>query len=779
MTRALRSVSLITTLLLFLGAFTFALAQTADPFVAQITASDRDSFAGDISGDGRLVVIESNGNIATENPDNADGNREIFLFDYAQRRIFQITRTRSTLKPPPTPTPSPTPRPGDPSTIDIEVSNNKPVISNDGRFIAFSSNAPTPASFDGSDAANRAALAADGNQEIFLYQIPALPNADLTSGTDVPLVDLASGTFTSVTNTPASRTPQPGSANVAPFAAFDNRDVAVNDNASIVAFVSTRNLATVNGGTNTDANPEIFVFNRNTGAFAQATNTQGRFVFNENVSLSGDGSVMAFISSGNIPETSGGTGNNADGNVEIYLANFNGTTVTSMRQVTRTAAANSNASVNILSPGNRLSRNGSFLAFESTANLGSDNAIQATTTSFLYNVSANTFTQVGPRPTSGGDVLRFPTFTGDNSTLVFASALNFRADGSAPTSSTDGLNPGTGPNDRRVQIFSTPIASPNNFTRLTNTPTSTNATSFGTAALQPFPTNTLRRIAFSLARTELGGGNADNSTEAFYLLTPPTTSDTPASANAISYLTGATRRDVVATNPTAPAVSSLAPGMLAFARSSQSLAPSERNAESASERRRFPLPVELNGVSVSINSAAAGLRFVSPGEIRFVVPPGLAATTGTNTYPIVINNNGAVIRSTIQITPAQPDIFTLGDGTGNRASVMNQMMMPEPFNVTVVNAAGETVPTVLSILLTGVRNVQASQVTVRIGTTDITGAAIQFVGPTETPGTDQINVQLPASLAGAGDAPIIVNVTISSQTFSSRPVETAPRISIN
>lgn len=779
MKRAFRSSSLIAGLFFLFGAFTSASAQIADPFVAQITSSDRDSFVSDISGDGRFVVIESTGNIATENPDNLDANREIFLFDYAQRRVFQITNTRSALKPLPTPTPSPTPRPGDSSTIEIEVSNNKPVISNDGRWIAFTSNAPNPADFNGNEATNRAALAADGNQEVFLYQIPAVTAVDLTSGVEAPLVNLSGGPFTRITNTPASRTPQPGSSSVPPFIAFDNRDVAVNDNASIVAFVSSRNLTTVNGGTNPDANPEIFVFNRGSGQFSQVTITQGRLVFSENPSLSGDGSVMAFISNGNIPEASGGTGANSDGNAEIYLANFNGTTTTSIRQVTRTTAANINISVNILSPGSRLSRNGNFLAFESTANLGSDNAIQAATTVFLYNISANTFTQVGPRATSGGDVLRFPTFTGDSSTLLFASSLNFRADGSAPTSSTDGLNPGTGPNDRRVQVFAASVATPNSFTRLTDTPASASASTLGTSALQPFASNTLRRVAFSIARTELGGGNADNSPEAFYLLVPPATSDTPASANALSYITGASRREVVTGTATAPAVSGLAPGMLAIARSSQSLAPSERNAESASERRRFPLPIELNGVSVSINGAAAGLRFVSPGEIRFVVPVGLAATSGTNTYPVVINNNGAVIRSTIQITLAQPDIFTLGDGTGNRASVMNQMMMPEPFTVTIVDAAGQTVPTVLSILLTGVRNVQASQVTVRIGTTDVTGTGISFVGPTDTPGVDQINVQLPASLAGAGDVPIIVNVTISSQTFSSRPAETAARITIN
>src|SRR5438128_7247888 len=85
---------------------------TPDPFVAQVTHSDRDSFAGDTSANGRFVVIESTGDIATEKTaarNNQDGNREIFLYDYAQRRIFQLTDTKSVLNPASSPSPSPSP----------------------------------------------------------------------------------------------------------------------------------------------------------------------------------------------------------------------------------------------------------------------------------------------------------------------------------------------------------------------------------------------------------------------------------------------------------------------------------------------------------------------------------------------------------------------------------------------------------------------------------------------------------------------------------------------
>lgn len=68
-------------------------AAQVDSAIGQITNSTVETFAGGISGDGRFVVFESTGNLATDNPRNTDGNREIFLFDYAQRRIFQITST--------------------------------------------------------------------------------------------------------------------------------------------------------------------------------------------------------------------------------------------------------------------------------------------------------------------------------------------------------------------------------------------------------------------------------------------------------------------------------------------------------------------------------------------------------------------------------------------------------------------------------------------------------------------------------------------------------------
>jgi Tol biopolymer transport system component len=123
---------------LFLAIIVFAanlstVSAQADSVIGQITSSAQESFAGGISGNGRLVVFESTGNVATENPRNADGNREIFIFDYAQRRIFQITDTRSLL--------TDTTKAATNDNIKVAIVNLRPVISNDGRWIAFGSNA--------------------------------------------------------------------------------------------------------------------------------------------------------------------------------------------------------------------------------------------------------------------------------------------------------------------------------------------------------------------------------------------------------------------------------------------------------------------------------------------------------------------------------------------------------------------------------------------------------------------------------------------------------------
>jgi uncharacterized protein (TIGR03437 family) len=187
------------------------------------------------------------------------------------------------------------------------------------------------------------------------------------------------------------------------------------------------------------------------------------------------------------------------------------------------------------------------------------------------------------------------------------------------------------------------------------------------------------------------------------------------------------------------------------------------------------LPVELKGVSVSINGAAAGLYSVSSTEIKFVVPVGLVPNTGTASYPLVINiqdnpTTNRVIRGAIVIVAAQPDIETTSNGPNGRALICNitAMAFPcqmEPFNVTSPDASGSPVPTKLEVHVTGVRG--ASGINVIIGTTSIT--ASQNI-TADLPGFDQVIIFLPATVDRGDNLPVVV----TAGTATSRPTSAVP-----
>ncbi len=810
------------------GALFSATAQTVSPtpdaFTVQLTSTPTSafsSFMSDMSANGRFVVFTSNGDVATQNKNNADGNQEIFLADYAQRRIFQITNTKNVANPAPspspTPTPSPTPSPTaspspsptpiptpeDLSQVKVHIVNKEAMISLQPQLvggvrsyiIVFSSNAPSPGNFDGSDLAND-----ETNSEIWIYRIPAVADVDLTLGLDLAIENLSNGTFHRITTTPTSRQPTAGSSTLPPFFADDNREPTISDDGRIIAFISTRNLT----GTNADGNPELFFYNVLSGTTTQATNTVDAvagvgLIFQSNPSLSSDGSIVTFFSSANLAGSNNDSNNT--GNAEVYLANFAGGALSNVRQVTRTKINATNpTNVNVLSPGRRMSRNGGFIAFESTAkdpkaNNGDNDSFLGT---FVYTVASDTFTLIGNRPIAFADIAHFPTFTDYNSSLVpgsvvFASALNFRPDGSFPTTAatvSEGLNPLNSP---QVFLTSLPAGTTQSFVRLTNTPA---VISFG--GTRPVASETRTRISFAMGGVEIGGANADASVEIYYLLSPVATTQ---NAAPLSFFTGASNMPVATATPVpspspsptptpspSPGVApGLAGGQLSIVRSTVPLATTTTFSTGWSETDRSPaLPIELNGVSVSVNGGAAGLYYVASAEkqINFVVPIGVAPGLAN----VVVNildtgaNTDTQLRGLIQIVSGQPDIFSTTSDAGGNALATNitipTMPTDPPFNVT-TDVNGTPVPTVVELKVTGLRRVLKNEISVTIGTTSITGDAIlTLTSNPNMPGLDLITFTLPASLAGAGDQPIIVTFTRVS-TFTSRPADTAPKIKIN
>jgi uncharacterized protein (TIGR03437 family) len=474
-----------------------------------------------------------------------------------------------------------------------------------------------------------------------------------------------------------------------------------------------------------------------------------------------------------------------------------------VRQVTRTKNdTTTQQSAVAFTYGRRLSRDGRWIAFETLADdpkANNTSTNQSFLVSFVYDNLGDTFTKVGPRATvAPGDVGHFPTFTDytgtSPATIVFSSALNFKSDGTFPAADQDstGLNAA-----RLTQVFavSIPVLTTGPFTRLTNVVAGTNVI----ASIRPMASNSRKRIAFSMGGAEFGGGNSDHSAEIFYNLVPTITTETTAT---ISLFTGASLIPVASPaasasgsptpspSPTGSPTPFIAPGLaageLTVLNSSVTLAPASATPSNASETEFAPpLPVELKGVSVAIRGVACGLYSVSPTAITFVVPIGLNPASGTATYPIVINiedtpGTNRVIRGTVTIVAAQPDIFTdpAVSGPGGRAAVCNATnmlacIMSPTYNVTTDNGSGTQVPTVLRLMLTGVRGTSAGSITVTIGTTAITANALN-TGPTDQPGHDQVEFTLPSTV-DRGDLPIVVKVG----SANSRPAADAPHITIN
>jgi hypothetical protein len=393
-----------------------------DSVIGQFTNSAAESFAGSVSGDGRFVVFESRGDLATENPSNSDGNVEIFLWDFAQRRIFQITRTKAVL--------NNFFGPATPSNIRVDITNKRPMISNDGKWIAFASNAysatpcgtnsTNPGNFDGNACTspvptptptpptsptptpsptttptpNNNPLITDGNLEIWLYRIPDVAPADLNSGEELPVTNLSAGTFTRLTDTPASRLPVAATVSTAAFVADDNHDASVSDHGEAVSFTSTRDLIIGANSFPANDNDEIFVFRRTSetlapegasvGTISQVTLTpRGPInapIYNKNSTISGDGTRVVFASTGDDPVPSvqpipaptaspvpspppafdcGSNPSSTSFNEEIFYVTLAPSGAPSAcRQITTTTPTNPGDPINILDIGRRMSRDG-------------------------------------------------------------------------------------------------------------------------------------------------------------------------------------------------------------------------------------------------------------------------------------------------------------------------------------------------------------------------------------------------------------------------------------
>lgn len=186
---------------------------------------------------------------------------------------------------------------------------------------------------------------------------------------------------------------------------------------------------------------------------------------------------------------------------------------------------------------------------------------------------------------------------------------------------------------------------------------------------------------------------------------------------------------------------------------------------------------------MTINGVACGLKSVDGDRIRFVAPLALgSAATGTS-YPVVINANGSVLKTKMVIVPVRPDVFNeaLFIGPGGRAkllNVTNRVYTKEPYVTRTIRRRGDVLrPSVLRLYVTGVANVDPAAISIRIRDSIITASNVLSNVIVE-PGVYIVDFELPATLDGAGDQPLVVTISVNGITFSSRLDDTSTKVLI-
>jgi uncharacterized protein (TIGR03437 family) len=612
---------LILALLLAAGSFQTAAAQQTSIIPITNTTNSNGAYVRGASNDGKRVVFESSNDYTGE---NKDGNDEIFVYDSDLRKIIQITRTGSqtggsggggvvlNLK-----SPQGAKCPGGCEPTSSTAVNAVPAISGDGTRIVFASTSGLLTDV----------LNPDGNGEIFLARLPQGATA---------------ATIERITETDGLKD------------SFDNNTPTINYDGSVIAFTSTRRFFKSRGvqifsAQNEDNNAQAYVYEVAARRFTQVTHKridEGISGFDakgfiSNPFLSGDGKTLAFLSGFNF----GGTPSNADLNGEIFVYILGDPTnqVTQVTNTTDTADVPEDGAVNVLSRFSKhLSDDGSLLVFESAGGTEPTKTGERIRDVFLYNVKAKSFTQVttqdvGKRDLS--DYNYFPSLNGAGTYVTFSSKLNLQVTNDSA---------GNFDNSRelfRYDIGASTAASPR-FFLITQTRLSTTTTDQRQVLFAPFVSDTGALVAFS-NNGNLLAENFNTTPEVFQAALRPAIRDTgaaPVLTNAASFdKTAIARGSIVAAFG---AELANAPGL-------------------SNEFDNYPF--ELNGVSVTVGDSLSGIAgriiSVAPGQINFVFPTGISAD---DDVAFIINNNGVISRSTVDVRDAAPGIFTLrSDGKGD------------------------------------------------------------------------------------------------------------------
>jgi uncharacterized protein (TIGR03437 family) len=193
-------------------------------------------------------------------------------------------------------------------------------------------------------------------------------------------------------------------------------------------------------------------------------------------------------------------------------------------------------------------------------------------------------------------------------------------------------------------------------------------------------------------------------------------------------------------------------------------------AASTAINHSVPLPFNLGGDTISIKDSAgattaAPLFYVSPTQINYEIPDAVAAGAAT----ITIQSGATAFTATQQIVAVAPGIYASnGMAAGSWIQVVNGSQQVTPLisstGLVPIDVSGGQ--TYLVLYGTGIHN-HANPVVATIGTKQVTAAYAGAQG--YYAGEDQINIQLPASLAGSGV--VSVSLAVDGQTSNSVKIQ--------
>ncbi len=169
----------------------------------------------------------------------------------------------------------------------------------------------------------------------------------------------------------------------------------------------------------------------------------------------------------------------------------------------------------------------------------------------------------------------------------------------------------------------------------------------------------------------------------------------------------------------------------------------------------LPLPTQLDGTSVYVNGVAAGLLYVSEGQVNYVIPSN---TSFGPAEVVVVAKNGTVSRGKVNVAASIPAIFT-GRSGGKGAPAGLASKDGQNFNVLLSDAEGSPVPIdagdYVALFGVGMR-FPSTPMKVTIGDVEIDPL---FFGPQGSyAALDQVNLRIPQSLASRGDVDLVLTL---------------------